>query len=212
MGSWNEPSAVGAPEEPDGVGAPEEPDAIEAPYELDAITAPDESRICEIPPGPLAIQVVIAAVSCSSQIVRKLDRALAEEELTWAQWRALRDIDLRRGWTHAAAVARRTGISRQAATALFRRLDERGFLRWMEEDWIKSVRLTPAGQDAVRRGWRSIEHIREAIDRLSLEERRGIVSADESLRRELIRRPARQPWYWEYLPAHLRKEHRPFEW
>jgi DNA-binding MarR family transcriptional regulator len=201
MGSWNESSAV----EADGSSAVEAPDE-------GVIDAQDESRIYEIPPGPLAIQVMVAAVSCSSQIVRKLDRALAEQELTWAQWRALRDIDLRNGWTHAAAVARRTGISRQAASALFRRLDERGFLKWMEEDWIKSVRLTEAGQYAVRRGWRAIDHIREAVDRLSLEERRAIVSAEESLRRELIQRPARQPWFWEYLPAHLRKDYHPVEW
>ena len=194
MGSWNEPSAVRTRHDPDD------------------IEASDESRIYEIPPGPLAIQVVIAAVSCSSQIVRKLDRALAEQDLTWAQWRALRDIDLHRGWTHAAAVARRTGISRQAASTLFTRLDQRGFLTWMEEDWIKSVRLTEAGQDAVRRGWRAIDHIREAIDRLSLEERRGIVSAAESLERELISRPARPPWFWGYQPAHLRKDYHPVEW
>jgi hypothetical protein len=61
------------------------------------------------------------------------------------------------------------------------------------------------------RGWQAISHIGDAIDRLSLEERRGIVSADGSLRRELIRRPAQEPWYWDYLPTHQRKEHTYFE-
>jgi DNA-binding MarR family transcriptional regulator len=163
--------------------------------------------------GPLAWQVVVAAISCSQQIVRKIDRALATEDLTWAQWRTLDVIHTQRGWIHASSVARRTGVSRQAATALFARLDERGFLTWLDEDWIKSVQLTTAGDEAWSSGWRSLADIRGAVDRLSLEERRGIVSADESLRRELARRPFHEPWYWEYLPAHLRKEPPAiFEW
>ena len=129
-------------------------------------------------------------------IVNKLDRALASVDLTWAQFRAMNDIYERGGWTHASAVARRTGVSRQAASSLFARLDERGFLRWMNEDWIRSVQLTAAGEDALARGWRTLSDIRDAINRLSVEERRGIVSADESLRRELARPPVPDPDPW----------------
>jgi DNA-binding MarR family transcriptional regulator len=159
----------------------------------------------EIVEGPGADQVVAAALSCSRQLVRRLDRELAEQRLTWAQFAVLRDIDDRRGWTHAAAVGRRVGVSRQAASALFSRLDARGFLEWMDDEWIKSVRLTAAGERALARAWNTLAETRNAIERLSVEERRGLISAAESLRRELARRPAREPWYWEYLPAHLRK-------
>ena len=165
----------------------------------------------DVPEGPLAWQVVTAAISCSRQLVHKLDRALGGEELTWAQFRALDAIHVAGGWIHASSVARKTGVSRQAATTLLARLDDRGFLRWFDEGWIKSVRLTETGEEALSRGWQAISHIGDAIDRLSLEERRGIVSADGSLRRELIRRPAQEPWYWDYLPAHQREEHTYFE-
>ena len=150
-------------------------------------------------------------MSCSRQLIRRIDRELTAERLTWAQFAVLRDIDQRRGWTHAAAVGRRVGVSRQAASALLARLDARGFLEWMDEEWIKSVRLTPAGERALARAWNTLAETREAIERLSVEERRGLISAAESLRRELARRPARQPWYWEYLPAHLRN-HSPLDW
>jgi DNA-binding MarR family transcriptional regulator len=165
----------------------------------------------DLPEGPPAMQVVVAAISCSRQIVRKLDRALASEDLTWAQLRALQDIDGRHGWTHASAVARRTGVSRQAASALFARLDERGFLTWMNEDWIRSVRLTAAGEDALARGWQSLSEVRDAINRLSVEERRAIVSAAESLRVQFTLRPWREPWYWKHLPKHLQDDHPMYE-
>jgi DNA-binding MarR family transcriptional regulator len=165
----------------------------------------------EFPEGPLAWDVVLAAISCSQQLVRKIERALATEELTWAQWRTLNVIGVQRGWIHASSVARKTGVSRQAATTLFARLDARGFLTWLDEDWIKSVQLTRAGEDARTRGWRALTDIRSAIDRLSLEERRGLVSADDSLHRELMRGRFHEPWYWDYLPAHLQKENSIFE-
>jgi DNA-binding MarR family transcriptional regulator len=171
----------------------------------------DAASSDNFPEGPLAWQVVEAAISCSRQLVHKLDRALAAEELTWAQFRALGVIHDAGGWIHASSVARKTGVSRQAATTLLARLNDRGSLRWFDEGWIKSVRLTEAGEEALSKGWRAVSHVRDAVDRLSLEERRGIVSADGSLRRELIRRPAQEPWYWDYLPAHQRKGHTYFE-
>src|SRR5215510_4950940 len=134
---------------------PDRPRAI-ADLEPGSEDETEERRVYSIPEGPTAIRVIEAAVSCSRQIVRKIDRTLADEELTFAQWWALRDIDLCRGWTYAAWIARRTGVSRQAATALLARLDERGFLTWRDDDWVKSVRLTQVGEDAVRRGWSAL--------------------------------------------------------
>jgi DNA-binding MarR family transcriptional regulator len=173
---------------------------------------PIEAAPSDLPEGPPAWRVVAAAISCSRQIVHKIDRALAAEGLTWAQLRALNEIHESGGWIHAASVARRTGVSRQAASALFTRLDQRGCLTWLDEDWIRSVRLTASGERALSRGWLALADIQNAIDRLSVEERRAIVSADESLRRELRRPPPREPWYWQYLPAHLRRESSVFEW
>src|SRR5262245_38949447 len=112
----------------------------------------------DFPEGPLAWQVVVAAISCSRQLVRKLDRALAGVELTLAQFRALDVINDAGGWIHASSVARKTGVSRQAATTLLTRLNDRGFLRWFDEGWIKSVRLTEAGEEALSKGWTAVGH------------------------------------------------------
>ena len=33
----------------------------------------------------------------------------------------------------------------------------------------------------------------------------------KEIRRELIRRPAQEPWFWDYLPAHQKKQHTYFD-
>ena len=154
---------------------------------------------------PATIEVVEAAVSLSRQLVRRIDRDLVGQGLTWSQFDALFDIHLRRGWTHAAAVARRMGVTRQAASALFARLDERGFLRWMDEGWIKSVQLTPEGEQAVSLAWAAIADTIAAIERLSYDERWGLITVDRSIRFEFSRPRSQRPWYWDQLPEHVRK-------
>jgi DNA-binding MarR family transcriptional regulator len=163
----------------------------------------------EYPVAPPPIDVITAAASCSRQLVRRIDRDLAGQGLTWSQFRALVEIHERRGWVHAASIARRVGVSRQAASALFAKLDERGFLRWWDEGWIKSVQLTKEGVDALGRARHAVADTLAAVGRLSVEERRAFKSAELSIRRELSRPPSRRSPYWEHLPKEWRDQEHP---
>src|SRR4051812_13695529 len=149
----------------------------------------------EYPVAPPPIEVITAAASCSRQLVRRIDRDLAGQGLTWSQFRALIEIYDRHGWLHAASVARRVGVSRQAASALFAKLDERGFLRWWDEGWIKSVQLTKEGVVALGRAQEAVADTLAAVGRLSVEERRPIKSPDLPIRREPPRPPPRRSPY-----------------
>jgi DNA-binding MarR family transcriptional regulator len=150
--------------------------------------------------APPSLEVIAAAVSCSRQLVRRIDRDLRGQGLTWSQFSALIQIDARRGWIHAAAVARRAGVSRQAASGLFAKLDERGFLTWWDEGWIKSVQLTEEGREALRRARGAVAETLQAVERLSIEERCALKSADQSIRRELARPSLHRLEHWEFLP------------
>jgi DNA-binding MarR family transcriptional regulator len=169
----------------------------------------DEGVEGRIPPPP--IDVVEAAVSFSRQLVRRIDRDLVGQGLTWSQFNALFVIERCRGWIHAAAVGQRMGVSRQAASALFVRLDERGFLKWLDEGWIKSVQLTGAGHEAASLAFAAISDTLAAIQRLGVDERWGLITADRAIGLELARPPSGLPWYWDQLPEHVR-ENPPPNW
>jgi DNA-binding MarR family transcriptional regulator len=139
--------------------------------------------------APTSMEVIAAAVSCSRQLVGRIDRDLRGQGLTWSQFNALVQIDGRRGWIHAAAVARRAGVSRQAASGVFAKLDERGFLEWWDEGWIKSVQLTTEGRQALRYARGAVAETLRAIERVSKEERRVLQRAERSIRFELSRTP-----------------------
>lgn len=156
--------------------------------------------------APTGLQVIAGVVGCSRELVRRIDRDLRGQGLTWSQFSALSEIDRQRGWIHAASVARRMGVSRQAASGLFAKLDERGCLRWMDEGWIKSVQLTDQGRDVLRRARGAIAATLEAVERLSVEQRRVLGRADESIRLELSREPMRRSQYWQHLPPGVREE------
>jgi DNA-binding MarR family transcriptional regulator len=156
--------------------------------------------------APTSLEVIAAAVSCSRQLVRRIDRDLRGQGLTWSQFNALVQIDTRRGWIHAAAVARRAGVSRQAASGLFAKLDQRGFLVWWDEGWIKSVQLTNEGREALRHARGAVAETLEAIERMSKEERRALKKAEQSIRLELSRPPIRRSQYWEDVPPGVREE------
>jgi len=159
-----------------------------------------------IPPPPW--KVVEAAVRCGRELVTRVDRDLADLGLSWGQFQALAVVVEQRGWIHAGAVGRRMGVSRQSAHALLRRLDARGFLTWKDEGWIRSARPTAEGEEALREAYGRLEDVFAAIARLTIQERKMVVSAEHSIHRELLR-PARRPqWYEEYLPEERRGEPR----
>ena len=156
---------------------------------------------------PPTLDVADSVVWAGRELVKRVDRDLAGQGLGWGQLRALLALEDQRGWIHAGAVGRRIGVSRQAAHVLLRRLDDRGFLRWMDEGWIRSARLTPEGERAVRTALKTVWPTFEAIERLTVAERKMLVSATYSLHRELRRPPPNIPWYVDKLPEYLREEY-----
>jgi len=139
----------------------------------------------DIPPP--TFEVVIAAVLCGRRLTRQFARDLGGQGLTLGQFHALSVIQRRDAWIHAAAIGRRMGVSRQAAHSLVRQIDERGLLTWMDDGWIKSVRLRREGDTVLADAREALEDTMEAIERLSVAERRMIVRAQESVYRELKR-------------------------
>ena len=93
-----------------------------------------------IPPPTTA--VVVAAIASGRRLIARIDRDLEDLGLTWGRFHALVVIDRTNGWIHAGALARKMAITRQSAHTLLRSLDERGFLNWKVDPWVRSVRLT----------------------------------------------------------------------
>lgn len=139
----------------------------------------------DIPPP--TFEVVIAAVLCGRRLARQFNRDLGGQGLTLGQFHAMSVLQRTDGWIHAAAVGRRMGVSRQAAHALVQQIDERGLLSWMDDGWIKSVQLRREGDTVLADARRALEDTMEAVERLSVTERKTIVRAQESVNRELKR-------------------------
>jgi DNA-binding MarR family transcriptional regulator len=146
-----------------------------------------------IAPSPL--EVIVAAVWCGRRLVARIDRDLEVHGLTWGQFHALVVFERQNGWMHAGALGRRLGVSRQAAHALVHRLVDRGFLRWDERaGWVRSARLTPTGHEALADAYEALTDVFAAIERLTIDERQQVVSAENSIHRELQRRQGWEPW------------------
>jgi DNA-binding MarR family transcriptional regulator len=153
----------------------------------------------EIPPPPL--EVLSAAIRCGRRLVTQIDRDLAVRGLTWSQYQALAVFDRHNGWIHAGAVGRRMGVSRQAAHTLLHRLGGRGFLEWDERQaWVRCARITLDGREALAAGREALTDVFAAMERLTVEERKQVVSTDNSIRRELARPPGWKPWT-PWVPA-----------
>ena len=132
------------------------------------------------------------------------DRELAGQGLTWGRLHVLLTLERDDGWMRAASLARRVGISRQAAHQLLSRLDERGFLRWQDDGHIRSARLTQDGKDSAALASEAIEHIVLAIERTTVEERKGLIAAHRSVEREMRRRPWIKPFYFDSPPDEIK--------
>ena len=152
-----------------------------------------------IPPPTTA--VVVAAIASGRRLIARIDRDLEDLGLTWGRFHALVVIDRTNGWIHAGALARKMAITRQSAHTLLRSLDERGFLKWKVDPWVRSVRLTTDGARILAQAYEALADTYAAIERLGAQERKTIVSAEYAIDRELRRPPQRRPWYAGHLPA-----------
>ena len=137
--------------------------------------------------APPTFRVIVAAVRCGRRLVHQFDAELSGRGLTFGQFHALSEIQRAEGWTHAGEIGRRMGVSRQAAHSLVKQIDRQGILAWRDDGWIKCVRLLPEGREALDGARRRLEETMDAVERVSIRERRMIVKAEESVDRELVR-------------------------
>jgi DNA-binding MarR family transcriptional regulator len=152
-----------------------------------------------IPPPPL--DVVVAAVVTGRRLVARIDRDLEGRGLTWGMFHALEEMEWHGGWIHAGAVARRMGVSRQAAHVLMHRLGDAGWVEWDKLGaWVRSARLTEDGLRVLEKGFADLADVFDAINRLTMAERKQVVSAAYSMKRELNRRPGWGVWEATVVP------------
>jgi DNA-binding MarR family transcriptional regulator len=146
-----------------------------------------------IPPPPL--EVIEAAILAGRRLVARIDRDLEASGLTWGLFHVLVVMERQRGLIHAGAVARRMGVSRQAAHVLMRRLGDAGLIRWDEQEaWVRSARLSDDGRGTLASAYADLADVLAAIERLTVDERKMVVAAAYSMQRELNRRPGWGVW------------------
>ncbi len=124
---------------------------------------------------PPPLELAIASVRWSHQLVTQLDRDLRGQGLSVAKLRALLALREQRGLLHAGGLARKLDVSRQAAHTVLHRLEERGFITWRDDGWIKSARLTRDGEDALTHALGSIGTTLAALQQLQAEEQRAMI-------------------------------------
>jgi DNA-binding MarR family transcriptional regulator len=152
----------------------------------------------EMPPP--TIQVIAASIANGRCLNARIDRDLKDLGLTWGRFHALVVMDGSNGWIHAGALGRKMGISRQSAHALLASLDERGSLRWMNDSWVHSARLTTDGVQMLMIAYEALGDTFAAIERVEVRDRKTLVAAEYAVKRELLRPVRRRPWYTDHLP------------
>ena len=150
---------------------------------------------------PPTTQVLVAAIASGRRLNTRIDRDLGDLGLTWGRFHALVVLDRANGWIHAGAIARKMAITRQSAHELLRHLDDRGFLHWRIEPWVRSARLSRDGALTLQLAYETLSDTYAAIERLAVQERSSIVAAEYAIDRELRRPPQRRAWYADYLPG-----------
>jgi DNA-binding MarR family transcriptional regulator len=148
---------------------------------------------------PPSLEVIEAAIRCGRRLEARIGRDLHHQGLRWGHVHALLIMERTGGLIHAGSLARRMGITRQSAHAILLRLDDRGFLSWRDESWIRNVMLTAEGRRALGECLRVLEDTLAAIGRVTVHERKRIVSAERAIDRELRRPVYRKPWFYERL-------------
>jgi DNA-binding MarR family transcriptional regulator len=152
--------------------------------------------------APLPLDVITAAVANARRLRREVATALEYHGLTWEQFLTLLEID---GYpsTHGGSIARRTGLPRQTIHRYLQVFEQRGLVRWRPQPWVVLVDLTEEGTQVLRHAVADLADICAAIGRIRIEERRCLITAEHSIRRELRRQPRAPGWLERYLQPQL---------
>jgi len=136
---------------------------------------------------PETFRVITAAIACGRHLQTHIDDALEYHGLTWLSYLALLTMARHGNMIHAAAIARRIGVSRQTATGYLQRFDVRGMLGWRDEPWIRSAWLTLEGQRIFDAATDDLHDVIRAVERIGPRERWAIIKTEPALALQLHR-------------------------
>ncbi len=138
--------------------------------------------------------MIDASRRLSRRIEGRLDGALEKLTLSYAQFEILELLTRDRN-SHAAALARRLGVSRQIVSRLLTKLDRAGLVELLPPDGgVRVPIVTRDGRRRIQLGIDATSPVRLQIDTLSSERRTQFVAALEDLEATL-RPPPGRPWW-----------------
>ena len=149
-------------------------------------------RLADAPPD--AWQVIDASRRLSRRIERRLDEALEELTVSYAQFEILKLLTRDRN-AHAAALARRLGVSRQIVSRLLTELDRAGLVELLPPDGgVRVPIITRDGRRRIQMGVDATTSVREQIATLDPDRRKQLVATVDDLE-DALRPPPGRPWW-----------------
>lgn len=124
--------------------------------------------------APHPVELAIGLERARHRLVKELDRDLWKIDMTFGSMRVLMSLADAGELLHAGEVARRMGVSRQAAAVTMKRLIEAGALEVVDEGWARSVRVTPEGRRLLAECLRVTRRTFRALGPLQQQERREL--------------------------------------
>ena len=143
---------------------------------------------------PNAWDVIDASRRLSRRIEGRLDDALEELTVSYAQFEILELLTRDRN-AHAAALARRLGVSRQIVSRLLTKLDRAGLVELLPPDGgVRVPLVTRDGRRRIQMAVDATTSIHEQIATLAPDRRTQLVAIMDDLHAAL-RPPPGRPWW-----------------
>jgi DNA-binding MarR family transcriptional regulator len=151
-----------------------------------------ERYVSDAPPS--AWEVIDASRRLSRRIEGRLDDALEELTVSYAQFEILELLTRDRN-AHAAALARRLGVSRQITSRLLTKLDRAGLVELLPPDGgVRVPIVTRDGRRRIQLAVGATRQVREQIASLAPDRRTQLVAIIDSLD-DALRPPRGRPWW-----------------
>jgi DNA-binding MarR family transcriptional regulator len=145
-------------------------------------------------PPPSAWDVIDASRRLSRQLGTRLDEALDELEISYAQFEILELLTRDRS-AHAAAIARRLHESRQIVSRLLIKLDRAGLVELLPPDGgVRVPLVTRNGSRRIRYANEATAELRAKIAEVHPERLRTFLAVVASLE-DALRPPPGRPWW-----------------
>lgn len=143
---------------------------------------------------PNAWEVIDASRRLSRRIEGRLDDALEELTVSYAQFEILELLTRDRN-AHAAALARRLGVSRQIVSRLLTKLDRAGLVELLPPDGgVRVPIVTRDGRRRIQLAAGATAPVRRQIAGLAPDRRKQLVAIIDDLD-DALRPPPGRPWW-----------------